>query len=94
MEGVLLTAALLACPVGMGLMMWFSSRAARGSEARRRAASLEELRREHAWMSAEIEQYEARLAEFDLDRAGADGGGPEAAPVSLSRRGRGRDGPA
>jgi hypothetical protein len=58
MEGVLLIAALLACPVGMGLMMWFMSKSGHKSEAARSAATPDELRREHARLSAEIERRE------------------------------------
>jgi hypothetical protein len=61
MEGALLVLALLACPVGMGLMMWFMSKGMKrdGGQSRSAPASLEELRDEQARLSAQIDQLEA-----------------------------------
>lgn len=51
--------ALLACPIGMGLMMWFMSR---GMRAERHDAagqqSVEELRAEQARLAAQIDRLE------------------------------------
>jgi hypothetical protein len=60
MESVLLGLAVLACPVGMGLMMWFMAKGMRaGSEADARAAiSVEDLQAEHRRLGAEIERLE------------------------------------
>lgn len=61
MESALLALAVLACPVGMGLMMWFMSKGMKGGESRaepERPASLEELRDEQARLSADIERLE------------------------------------
>jgi hypothetical protein len=61
MEGAVLALALLACPVGMGLMMWFMSKGMRSGEGRAEPespASLEELRDEQARLSADIERLE------------------------------------
>jgi hypothetical protein len=62
MEGAVLALALLACPVGMGLMMWFMSRGDKQPQrpASREAgpASLDELRREQARLAVEIERVE------------------------------------
>lgn len=61
MEGALLALALLACPVGMGLMMWFMNRGMKGGGRRAEAdrpASVEDLRSEHARLSAEIDRLE------------------------------------
>jgi hypothetical protein len=57
---------LLACPVGMGLMMWFMAKGMRGSsDAADAPRSLAELRREQERLDAEIrrlEQDDAREA--------------------------------
>ncbi|MGH2947933.1 MAG: hypothetical protein ACRDPC_17070 [Solirubrobacteraceae bacterium] len=66
MEGALLVLVLLACPVGMGVMMWFMSKSGRGSEDRSRAG-VDDLRDEHARLSAEIERREREQSH----RAGA-----------------------
>jgi hypothetical protein len=60
MESVLLGIVLLACPVGMGLMMWFMAKGMRsGSKAdRERPASVDELQAEHRRLGAEIERLE------------------------------------
>jgi hypothetical protein len=60
MESVLLGLAVIACPVGMGLMMWFMTRGRRsGSSPDANAAtSLEDLRAEHRRLGAEIERLE------------------------------------
>jgi hypothetical protein len=60
MENVLLSLAVLACPVGMGLMMWFMARGMRsGSKTDREAVTgLEELQAEHRRLGAEIERLE------------------------------------
>jgi hypothetical protein len=71
MEALLPALALLACPVGMGLMMFFMARGHRSSRtdsalaARRPDASaepptsLEVLREEHRRLGEEIERLEA-----------------------------------
>ena len=56
MEGVLLSLAVLACPVGMGLMMFFMMRSHRDKP--HAAATPEELRAEHARISEELERHE------------------------------------
>jgi hypothetical protein len=61
MESALLALAVLACPVGMGLMMWFMSKGMKSGEGRAepdRPASLEELRDEQARLSADIQRLE------------------------------------
>lgn len=60
MESVLLGLAVLACPVGMGLMMWFMAKGMRsGSRTdRERPASVQELQAEHRRLGAEIERLE------------------------------------
>jgi hypothetical protein len=75
MEALLPALALLACPIGMGLMMFFM---ARGSRSNRRDAtpttqrpessadhpmSLEVLREEHRRLGEEIERLEAPAAD-------------------------------
>ena len=60
MENVLLGLAALACPVGMGLMMWFMAKGTRkGKKADRPTPdSLDELRAEHRRLGSEIERLE------------------------------------
>jgi hypothetical protein len=59
-ESVLLGLAVLACPVGMGLMMWFMAKGTRTASRPRAEAStsLEELQAEHRRLGAEIERLE------------------------------------
>jgi DhnA family fructose-bisphosphate aldolase class Ia len=65
-EALLLGLAALACPVGMGLMMWMMMRGSRGqaSAPRRDEAAVEELAR----LRAEVDQ----LREARATRAPAD----------------------
>jgi hypothetical protein len=59
-ENVLLGLAALACPVGMGLMMWFMAKGTRRGEGGENAvpANLEDLRAEHRRLGAEIDRLE------------------------------------
>lgn len=61
MESALLVAALLACPIGMGLMMWWMGRGTK----REQPASADDvgtLRAEQARLTAEIDQLESERA--------------------------------
>jgi hypothetical protein len=59
METVFLSLAVLACPVGMGLMMWFMGRGMRPKQEQRSTPpSLETPQEEHRRMGAEIEQLQ------------------------------------
>lgn len=59
MESVLLSMAVLACPLGMGLMMWFMMRGGRGERHHgERPPSIAGLRAEQQRLGAEIEQLE------------------------------------
>jgi hypothetical protein len=60
MESVLLGLAVLACPVGMGLMMWFMAKGMRSGSRQRteEPTSLDELQAEHRRLGAEIERLE------------------------------------
>ncbi len=60
---LLLVLALLACPVGMGLMMWWMGRTMKNgqsSQAEQPATpeNPEQLRNEHARLTAQIDQLE------------------------------------
>lgn len=55
---VLLTLAILACPVGMGLMMWFMAKGKGGSRRGAAATSLDDLQAEHQRLGSEIERLE------------------------------------
>ncbi|MGH2714969.1 MAG: hypothetical protein ACRDSN_10530 [Pseudonocardiaceae bacterium] len=71
MEGIVTTLALLACPVGMGLMMLFMGRGMRD----RRAAgehSPDELRAEQRRIAAELERHEARAVPASGAASGPD----------------------
>lgn len=60
MESLITSLALLACPVGMGLMMWFMMRGNRRQQAPPHEMSLTELRAEHERLGAEMERASAR----------------------------------
>ena len=60
MESVLLIAVLLACPVGMGLMMWFMARSPKKPAAGDRSVSVAELRSEQQRLETAISDAEAR----------------------------------
>lgn len=69
MEGVVVALAILACPVGMGLMMWFM---AKGMRRGKRAGprDLDDLRDEHRRLGEQIERLEDRSApDAELDSA-------------------------
>jgi hypothetical protein len=57
MENVLPALALLSCPVGMGLMMWFMAKGMRNDRPSR-GTSLEDLRAESRRLSAELDAAE------------------------------------
>jgi flagellar basal body-associated protein FliL len=58
MEGVLVALAVLACPVGMGAMMWFMAKGMRGQKKDERPASIEELRSEQERIAAQLDRLE------------------------------------
>jgi hypothetical protein len=62
MEGAVIALAALACPIGMGLMMWFMGKGMRGDRAAHgeKKDSLDELRAEHSRLGEEIERLEER----------------------------------
>jgi hypothetical protein len=57
--------AALACPLGMGAMMWFMGKGMRTREPRPdvRAGSAEDLREEHRRLGAQIERLESATGE-------------------------------
>ncbi len=79
MEAVLLGAAALACPVGMGAMMWFMARGMKKPKNEVAAASVENdggspgsvetLREEHRRLGAEIERLEDSSAPVSGSRS-------------------------
>lgn len=59
MESIFLGAAVLACPVGMGAMMWFMAKGMRKDKpAAEQADAATDLRAEHARLGGEIERLE------------------------------------
>ena len=61
METAVLALVALACPMGMGVMMWFMAKGMRRTSAPARAestANVEDLRAEQARLAAEIERLE------------------------------------
>ena len=56
----LLAVCALACPVGMGAMMWFMSRGSRSNDAppARPPSTLDDLRHEHERLGTQIESLE------------------------------------
>jgi hypothetical protein len=62
MESVLIAVAALACPVGMGVMMWLMARGMRerGGDEAQEPASLGALRDEHRRLAERIERIERR----------------------------------
>lgn len=60
MEGAVVALALLACPVGMGLMMWFMGKSMKKDKLPATPSSVEDLRTEHARIAAQIEEIEPR----------------------------------
>ncbi len=65
METLIPTLALLACPVGMGLMMWFMMRGSKGGSAHSgaRSTSVADLREEQRRIAAEIDRLDDAPAE-------------------------------
>jgi len=58
MEAVLFGVAALACPVGMGAMMWFMARGMKSHKDEPSPASVGTLREEHRRLGDEIEHME------------------------------------
>lgn len=78
MEGIVTTLALLACPVGMGLMMLFMGRGLLGQRSSDGEPSLSEMRTEQQRLAA------------DIERLGPDGETPDDVPAARGRGVAGR----
>lgn len=64
MESILLGLALLACPVGMGLMMWFMAKGMGGGDKKEKS-EVESMRAEQQRLASEVERLEReRSGEF------------------------------
>lgn len=79
MEGTLLSLAVLACPVGMGLMMWFMGKGKGKDQAAHNGSSrdslesrdsLADLRAEHARLGADIARLEGGVGDGSVRRSG------------------------
>jgi len=66
MEALIPTLALLVCPIGMGLMMWFMMRGSRGGSANScaRSTPVADLREQQRRIAAEIDRLEDVQAEW------------------------------
>lgn len=60
MEGILVALVLLACPVGMGAMMWFMGKNNKKDDTPAAPSSVEDLRAEQQRIAAEIDQVESQ----------------------------------
>jgi hypothetical protein len=68
----LLALCALACPVGMGAMMWFMARGSRSKAEppARRPSTLDDLRHEHERLGTQIESLEGSHAETERALSG------------------------
>ncbi len=74
MESALVLLAVLACPVGMGLMMLFMAKGMKGGKDAGKpqaSASIDELRREQARLAAQLDSAERDRESGESRLAGA-----------------------
>ncbi len=72
MESIFFALALLACPVGMGLMMWFMAKGMRNDTTAQPPSvgpGINHLREEHRRLGAEIERLDGRPANAAVTRS-------------------------
>ena len=72
MDGIVLALAFLACPVVMGVMMWFMAKGIRKEPTAAQPdhpVSAEQLREEHRRLGAELERVEGRDGEAVAGRS-------------------------